>query len=145
MITLRLSGEAAGLMKAESEAAYPQECCGALFGKDGADGRTITLAAPIANNFENGGRHHRFRIEAEDILRAESAARKLGADVLGFYHSHPDHPASPSGYDKEHALPFYTYVIIAVENGAAAAVSAWELAGDRSSFMERAVEIYKEG
>jgi proteasome lid subunit RPN8/RPN11 len=67
-------------------------------------------------------------------MKAELAARKRGWEVLGFYHSHPDHPARPSDYDREYALPFYSYVIVAVERGKAAELTSWELAADRGQF-----------
>jgi proteasome lid subunit RPN8/RPN11 len=69
-------------------------------------------------------------------MRAELAARKEGRDVLGFYHSHPDHPAEPSDFDREHALPFYSYIIVSVEKGRAVNLRSWELAPDRAKFLE---------
>jgi proteasome lid subunit RPN8/RPN11 len=89
---------------------------------------------PIENAREAEEQYHRFRIEAEDLMKAELAARKQGWDVLGFYHSHPDHPAWPSDYDREYALPFYSYVIVSVERGKAAELTSWELAADRGEF-----------
>ena len=67
-------------------------------------------------------------------MRAELEAGRRGLDVLGFYHSHPDHPAEPSEYDREHALPGYVYVIVAVDNGGAGEVKSWSLSPDRTAF-----------
>jgi proteasome lid subunit RPN8/RPN11 len=138
-------GEWTAAIRSEGESAYPNECCGILLGVQiydaaGADnGKQVEEIIPIDNAREEAEQYHRFRIEPEDLMKAERAARKQGRDVLGFYHSHPDHPAKPSDYDREHALPFYSYVILAVHEGKAAELSSWELAEDRTSFMEEKI------
>jgi proteasome lid subunit RPN8/RPN11 len=135
-----LSAESAAAIRGEGEAAYPDECCGILLGRIPGGGRRIVEAVmPIVNAREAEERYHRFRIEPEDLMRAEKEARKQGRDVLGFYHSHPDHPARPSNYDREYALPFYSYVIVAVERGKAGELTSWELAADRSAFSREDV------
>jgi proteasome lid subunit RPN8/RPN11 len=136
----RLSAGAAERICAEGESLYPHECCGLLLGREDGDGRAILEALPIENAREEGERHHRFVIEADDFLRGELAARKKGLDVLGIYHSHPDHPAQPSDYDCEHALPYYSYIIVAVEKGRAAALHSFVLAPDRSGFAQESIE-----
>ncbi|MDR1572757.1 MAG: Mov34/MPN/PAD-1 family protein [Clostridiales Family XIII bacterium] len=132
----RLSAGAAERIRAEGERLYPDECCGLLLGREAAeDGtRVILEALPTANAREAGERHHRFVIEADDFLRGELAARAKGLAVVGVYHSHPDHPALPSAYDREHALPYYSYIIVAVENGRSAAMNSFVLDADRSGF-----------
>jgi proteasome lid subunit RPN8/RPN11 len=136
----RLSASAAERIRAEGERAYPDECCGLLLGRDEADGtRALLEALPGENAREAGERRRRFVIEADDFLRGELSARARGLDVVGIYHSHPDHPALPSEYDREHALPYYSYIIVAVENGRAAAMNGFVLAADRSGFLEDAV------
>ncbi|MDR3091867.1 MAG: M67 family metallopeptidase [Clostridiales bacterium] len=119
----------------QAEAAYPDECCGALIGSF-ASGREreARLILPIDNARESGERYHRFVITPEDFIRAERAARAKGLDVIGFYHSHPDHPAVPSDYDREYALPVYSYVITAAAKGKAGASASWLLRADRSAF-----------
>jgi proteasome lid subunit RPN8/RPN11 len=137
-----LSADREDVIRREGEIAYPNECCGILLGRiedtDGtsADCRVVEDSIPIRNAREAGEQYHRFRIEAEDLLKAELEARKRKLDVLGFYHSHPDHPAKPSDYDKEHALPFYSYIITAVDTGKAVDVTSWELKTDRSEFVQ---------
>jgi proteasome lid subunit RPN8/RPN11 len=136
-------------IRREGEKSYPGECCGALIGRlkaeaEGDDARAVISVFPIENARESGERRRRFTIEAGDLLRAERAALGQGLEVLGFYHSHPDHPALPSDYDREHALPFYSYVIVAVEGGRAAEMSSWRLEADRASFKEEAIEITTE-
>jgi proteasome lid subunit RPN8/RPN11 len=120
----------------EGEAAYPDECCGIMLGTIDAEGaRTVTELQPVPNAREDGKRRRRFRIDAADILRAERLAAGRSLDIIGFYHSHPDNPAVPSEYDREYALPWYAYVIVAVARGRAGAVSCWKLADDRSRFL----------
>jgi proteasome lid subunit RPN8/RPN11 len=135
-----LSAELTAAIRREGEAAYPDECCGILLGRIPGEGRRIVEAVmPIVNAREAEERYHRFRIEPEDFMRAEKEARKQGRDVLGFYHSHPDHPARPSDYDREYALPFYSYIIVAVEGGKAGDFTSWELAADRSAFFPETI------
>jgi proteasome lid subunit RPN8/RPN11 len=138
VITLARALEAA--IHAEGEKAYPNECCGVLLGtQDAAGVRHVETLLPIDNARESEEQYHRFRIEADDFIRAESEARAQGRDVLGFYHSHPDHPALPSEYDREYALPFYSYIIVSVTKGKAGLLTSWELTLDRSRFVEETI------
>jgi proteasome lid subunit RPN8/RPN11 len=84
---------------------------------------------------------NRFLIHPLEQLRVEKDARARGLDVLGYYHSHPDHPARPSNYDREHAWPWYSYVIISVERGSPRDLTSWVLAEDRSAFAPEHVEM----
>jgi proteasome lid subunit RPN8/RPN11 len=123
-------------IRREGEKAYPNECCGILLGTAEADGgKTLSRIEPIHNSREENEQYHRFLITPEDLMKAELKARSLKLDVLGFYHSHPDHPAKPSDYDKEHALPFYSYVITQVNKGKAEDFTSWELTEDRDKFI----------
>ena len=129
----------------EGERAYPDECCGVLLGVLGRTGeKSVTQILPVSNEFYQGEQYHRFLITPENMLVAEKKARALKLDVLGFYHSHPDHPAKPSDYDREHALPFYSYIITAVEKGEARDFTSWILEDDRSAFIAEDV-IIKQG
>ncbi|GHV73483.1 hypothetical protein AGMMS49940_07850 [Spirochaetia bacterium] len=139
MITLSADREEA--IRREGERAYPNECCGIILGSIADDNsRVMTDSIPIENAREAGEQYHRFRIEPEDLMKAELAARKRKLDVLGFYHSHPDHPAKPSDYDKEHALPYYSYIITAVDKGKAGDFTSWELKTDRSEFVQEHIK-----
>jgi len=130
-----ISSEVLNEIKVEGEKAYPDECCGVLLGTLGEIGeKTVTRILPIANEFSQGEQYHRFLITPENMLDAEKKARALKLDVLGFYHSHPDHPAKPSDFDREHALPFYSYIITSVEKGEARDFTSWILKDDRSAF-----------
>ena len=108
---------------------YPHECCGALYGGDGVV--TSTLALP---NTTDEGPRRRFLVRPQDYREAEQQASARGVELLGFYHSHPDHPARPSQYDLDHAWPFFSYVIVSVRNGAPEEMTSWRLRDDRSTF-----------
>ena len=110
---------------------YPHECCGALIGRD--EGVTAIVALP--NTTEEGPRR-RFMVRPSDYQLAERRATELGGELLGFYHSHPDHPARPSQYDLDHAWPTFAYIIVAVAGGVATDMTVWYLQADRSRFEE---------
>jgi proteasome lid subunit RPN8/RPN11 len=118
-------------IRRHGEETYPHECCGALVG---ADGR-VTAAVALPNTTEEGPRR-RFLVRPSDYRQAEVQAGALGGELLGFYHSHPDHPARPSQYDLDHAWPNFAYVIVAVASGSARDMTVWYLKEDRSSFDE---------
>ncbi|HET9015933.1 MAG TPA: M67 family metallopeptidase [Thermomicrobiaceae bacterium] len=128
------------------EASYPDECCGILLGAADGAARRVERALPIENRWEAAERGNRFLIGPEDVLRAERTARREGLDVLGFYHSHPDDVARPSGFDRDHAWPWYTYLIASVRAGRCVDLAGWELRADRSGYdavrirQERAVD-----
>ena len=83
----------------------------------------------------------RVRLEPRDLIAAEDQAEQEGLMILGIFHSHPDHPAQPSAFDLDQALPFYTYLIIRVDSGAAVESHAWRLAEDRSRFDRETLDL----
>ena len=129
MMGIRLNSQVDAAIRAHGSDAYPNECCGALIGRGG----TVleTLALPIMTD---EGPRTRFRVTPNDYRAAERRADELGAELLGFYHSHPDHPARPSQYDLDHAWPFFSYVIVSVRDGVSGDMTAWRLREDRSAF-----------
>jgi len=125
---------------AQAEREYPHECCGLLVGRLEADGRKAVVEVfPVSNAREEGARHNRSLITPDEYLRGERHARARRLDVVGNYHSHPDHPAAPSRFDLEHAWPTWSYVIVSVREGKAEEVRSWELAADRSRFEEEEI------
>ncbi|HSS45145.1 MAG TPA: M67 family metallopeptidase [Thermoanaerobaculia bacterium] len=112
---------------------YPEECCGALLGSQESSGARVTRIERTVNS-RGEERGHRFRIAPEEYGRVERLAEALGLALLGFYHSHPDHPAVPSGYDREHALPFFHYLVLAVISGRPGELTSWVLSEDRGVF-----------
>ncbi|MGA2141945.1 MAG: M67 family metallopeptidase [Brevinematales bacterium] len=132
---IRLKPEHIDEIVKNGEGDYPYECCGILFGKfEKNKSKTVERVLSISNARDKDNRHNRFLITPEEMMRAESAARKNKTDILGFYHSHPDHPAAPSQYDMEHAWPLYSYIIVSVKDGKAGDITSWELETDRSKF-----------
>jgi proteasome lid subunit RPN8/RPN11 len=128
-----LVGETAESIRGHARRSYPEECCGALLGRDGEDGARVSAVVEIPNaRREARGRH--FLVSPRDYLAAERAAESRGLRLLGFYHSHPDHPARPSAVDLGHAWPNLHYLIVAVDGGEPGEVSAWTLREDRSAF-----------
>lgn len=116
--------------------AYPHECCGALLGVlTDEGGKAVRALLPLDNRREDEAARTRFLVTADDYRAAEKFAHAQGLDIVGFYHSHPDHPARPSDYDREHALPWYSYIIVRVQGGTAQEATNWVLAEDRSRFL----------
>ena len=113
---------------------YPNETCGAMLGVDREPGREVRALFPLTNRRDDSPRN-RFSITADDFRAAERAAKAQGLDLIGWYHSHPDHPARPSEYDREHAWPWYSYVIVSVAAGQPQDMTSWQLAEDRSHFL----------
>ena len=134
--TLTLRAVADSGIRRHGRETYPHECCGALIGR----GRQVLEALALPNVTEESARR-RFRVRPSDYLAAERRASELGAELLGFYHSHPDHPARPSQYDLDHAWPVFAYVIVAVEDGRPAAMTSWRLREDRSAFDEEPIAV----
>ena len=122
-------------IEAHGRETYPHECCGALLG----EGDRVIATHPLPNVTTEGPRR-RFRIDDKDYLASERQASAAGLSLLGFYHSHPDHPAVPSQYDLDHAWPTFVYPIVSVMAGEAVALRAWMLRDDRTTFDERPVD-----
>ena len=121
-------------IRRHGSATFPHECCGAMLGREGA----VLAVYPLPNTTEEGPRR-RFLVRPDVYRAAEREARGRNLDLLGFYHSHPDHPAVPSQYDLDHAWPSFSYLIVSVMAGEAADVRSWRLREDRSQFDEESV------
>ncbi len=137
---LRLNEELVQRIRAHGAEYYPHECCGALFGRDRNSGREILDLLPLENRHGDSSRN-RFTISPADFRRAENVARECGLDLVGWYHSHPDHPALPSEFDRANAWPWYSYVIVSVERRRPGQVTSWRLADDRVRFTPERIEI----
>ena len=127
-------------IKQHGERDYPHECCGLLIGRQLSDGRKIVMETyPISNAREEEARHHRSLILPEEYMLGERYARGKQLDVVGNYHSHPDHVAVPSKYDLDHAWPTWSYIIASVRQGSAVDLRSWEMQSDRSRFDEEGI------
>lgn len=110
-----------------AQKAYPNECCGFIFGKIENGAKFAEDIQAAVNSFDSSEQFHRFEITPEEMMKAERAARQRKCDIVGFYHSHPDCPAVPSDYDTVHALPIYSYIIVSAVKGKAVSFKSWEL------------------
>ncbi len=137
MSRVRIEEDVLDAIRRHAAETYPDECCGALIGDESV--QSVKSVVPLVNATEEGPRR-RFLVRPADYRAAEARARASGAQLLGFYHSHPDHPARPSEYDLDHAWPNLSYVIVAVEHGRPGAVASWRLRGDRTTFDEEGLE-----
>jgi proteasome lid subunit RPN8/RPN11 len=134
-VTITVSRDQLDAIRRHGESDYPHECCGLLIGSFEAAGLKVAVEIfPIVNAREDAAKRNRFLISPDELLRGEKHARKSRRDVVGFYHSHPDHPAVPSQFDLEHAWPVYSYIIVSVRQGRAEEMSSFELRPDRSRF-----------
>jgi proteasome lid subunit RPN8/RPN11 len=135
MQRITLAPVALDTIRAHGASTYPDECCGALIGSSTDSDTQVVEARPLDNVTAEGPRR-RFLVSAADYRAAERHAATAGAELVGFYHSHPDHPAEPSQYDLDHAWPNFSYVIVAVSGGTPRALRSWRLRADRSGFVE---------
>ena len=136
---LNISKDLADKIRAHGAETYPHECCGALLGKD-SEPREILGLFPLINRRDDSPRN-RFSVSTADVVEADKVARGQGLDVVGWYHSHPDHPARPSQYDRDHAWPWYSYIIVSVVEGKPQEMTSWRLNDDREQFSPEEIEI----
>lgn len=148
-MAIQLKDEQLENIRSHGAKEYPNECCGMMLGRADGDSKEVLEVVPLQNlrhdssraqellPLEDPGREsekNRFLIDPLEQLRVEREARERGLDVLGYYHSHPDHPARPSNYDRDHAWPWYSYVIVSIERGKAVDMTSWVLSEDRTHF-----------
>ncbi len=137
---LRIREELSERIRQHGAKTYPHECCGALLGTDGDGEREVVEVVSLENQRSDSPRN-RFSITPDDAREAESAARRAGLDLIGWYHSHPDAPARPSEYDREHAWPWYSYIIVSVLERMPQEMNSWRLADDRSHYDAEEIVI----
>jgi proteasome lid subunit RPN8/RPN11 len=117
-------------LRKHGEETYPYECCGVLLGTMNDDGERIVSSAVRCGNTRDDSPRNRYHIDPKELVRIQREGRERGADIIGFYHSHPDHPAQWSQTDLAEAHWFgCSYVITAVEKGKAALTNSFELTG----------------
>ena len=130
--------------KTHGESDFPHECCGFIIGNFTKDGQGKALEYVPASNTKTENRERRFLIDPLAYQDAEDRADELGLSVISIVHSHPNHPDEPSEFDREHAWPGFSYIIIAVHAGRAVSFRSWQLSEDRSHFNEEYITIKKE-
>ena len=124
--------------------AYPEECCGALLGTAGSGSARVARIARM-ENARRDERRRRYVIEPLEYARVERQADTESLSVLGFYHSHPDQPAVPSEYDREHGFPFFHYVVLAVGAGVPGEAASYVLSEDRGAFEREVIRVQGSG
>ena len=154
-MALRLTEAQVETIRRHGAQDYPSECCGVLLGKVEGELKHVTEAVAIQNLRHDARRaqellpvddpsleteRNRFLLDPLDQLSIEKDARTRGLEVLGYYHSHPDHPAEPSIYDRDHAWPWYSYLIVSIERGTAKDITCWVLSQDGAVFCPETVE-----
>ena len=134
---LVLSADLRKQIEEEGVAAYPNECCGILIGSDKE--RKVDRIIPMANAFDPQERYHRFSIDPLLLASTEESAAAEGKAVIGFYHSHPDHPARPSETDRQAAWPFYSYVIVSIAKREPLDMTCWVLDEQTETFKRQEI------
>ena len=138
---LKISKEILNQIQTHGEASYPEEGAGLMLGEAEGQSKQVLRLLTFANAREPSARHNRYLLTAQDYLRGEQEAAQLGLDVLGVFHSHPDHPNQPSEFDREWAMPWLSYVITSVRAGKAAGSCSWLLSEDRTHFVEEGITV----
>ena len=123
------------------EATFPNEGGGFLLGSVTGDEVHIADTIQIENVFEESEQYHRYAMTPQDWMQLEDEADERGLSLVGYYHSHPNAPAIPSTFDRDHALPNFVYIITSVEDGSAVDMRAWRLRADRSQFDAEVLQV----
>ena len=117
-------------LRRHGEETYPYECCGILLGRFDDDGTRVVTSVIRAGNTRTDSAHNRYNIDPRELVRIQREGRERGEDIVGFYHSHPDHPAQWSSTDLAEAHWIgCSYVITSVEKGKAVITNSFELTG----------------
>ncbi|MEM6523563.1 MAG: M67 family metallopeptidase [Bacteroidota bacterium] len=111
-------------MKEDAEARYPNECCGFFYGSNAPK---VVKEALVIKNSSEGDQRRRFEISPNDYFKGEKYALENNLELLGIYHSHPDHPARPSEHDRVQAVPVFSYIILSIVNGGVTKATSWLL------------------
>jgi proteasome lid subunit RPN8/RPN11 len=136
---LKIGNELLQRIHAHGVETYPHECCGAILGRDDESSRAVLDLLPLANR-RNDSPRNRFEVTPDDVRLAEKTAGEKKIELIGWYHSHPDAPARPSEFDREHAWPWYSYIIVSVLKGTPADTTSWRLHDDRAAYDPEAIE-----
>jgi len=129
---IRIEEPAWETMLEHARAAYPKECCGILLGVEAPGGERVVRTAFPCRNAYDGDQHDRFLIDPLDQVKASLKSRSEDADILGFFHSHPDCDAYFSATDLKHSWPWYSNVVLSIRNGRLATAKAFRASQDQS-------------
>ncbi len=143
-MTLKIDRPEWDRIRRHAEQTYPHECCGVLLGRFGDDGMKSVQATVPCDNQRSDSLHNRYAIDPLDVVRIQRDARERAQDIVGFYHSHPDHPARWSATDLTDAhWVGCSYVITSVMRGLAARTNSFHLAGEYDSkrFEDEEIQV----
>ena len=143
-MSLRIAAQLLAEIHGHAEQHYPEEGAGLILGSLNGDERSARSVLPVNNTFEAQQRGRRYLIDTQDILKAEDEAQRQGLSVVGVFHSHPDHPPTPSKFDVDRAVPWLIYLITAVRQGVAEQTRAWRLQEEHSEMVEEQLAIDQE-
>jgi proteasome lid subunit RPN8/RPN11 len=143
-MTIRVKPEHLAAIRQHGQESFPNECCGLLLGNIVDVVKVLVETMPIANSRETEAQRNRYLISSDERFRAERYGRSRGIGVIGCYHSHPNAPARPSGFDRDHApFPVESFMIVSVRDGQPEDLTSWVLADDRSEFFPEEIEESK--
>jgi proteasome lid subunit RPN8/RPN11 len=140
-MAISLTEDQMGAIRRHAARTYPFECCGFLVGRTEGGEKVVGALWPVENVREEEAQRRRYLIDPRSVLESEQRARREEVDILGVYHSHPDHPAEPSEFDREHAWPFFSYIIVEVRSGEPKSSRSWTLSEDRSRFLSEEIRV----
>ena len=140
-MSINITEEILNQIHLHGENAYPEEGAGLMLGREENNERYISHLLFLENAREDSSRRNRYLITAEDMLRGEQEAERRGLSIIGIFHSHPDHPDQPSEFDREYAIPWYSYLITSVFSGRTQDSRCWRLEDDRERFLEEYIKI----
>lgn len=137
---LELDSEVQQYIQNHLEESFPNEGCGFFYGREEEEGLRKIIHAEAVLNSKKGDQARRFEITPLDYVKAERRAEEMELQLLGIYHSHPNHPAIPSDFDLQKALPYFSYLILSVQEGKAATLTSWRLEEEERHFTEEKVK-----
>ena len=143
MSEIVLSKDIINTLLKHGEQDYPFECCGFILGHFKKD-ESFGVEYVAADNVKEENRERRFLIDPKAYQKAEDEADARGLSVISIVHSHPDHPDRPSDFDRDHAWPGFSYIIISVQKGNAVSYKSWQLNANREFFTEENIKIVEE-
>ena len=138
---IKVPGFVIDSIHAHGESLYPEEAAGLILGTVNDGAREARQVLPMANRFNSHERSHRYQLDPLELLQAEELAEQLGFEIIGIFHSHPDHPPAPSEFDLDWAMPWYFYLITSVNDGVPGETRAWQLLDDRSNMVEQEINL----
>ncbi|HEY0492390.1 MAG TPA: M67 family metallopeptidase [Candidatus Dormibacteraeota bacterium] len=136
-MTLRITSPVMAALRQHLEAGYPNEACGALIGRAEEQTREVFEFRPMRNTITDRP-WDRYALDPLEQLQVQKDAESRGLEIIGFAHSHPDHPPRPSKFDEDHAWSFYSYIVASVQKGNLVEARSWILVDD--SFQEESIE-----